>query len=77
MCIRDRLKRYDALLARRREIIGMYDKALESLPVNVLNHFDTDHKSSGHLYLIRVQGKTREECNEIITKIDVYKRQLQ
>ena len=63
------LKRYDALLARRREIIGMYDKALESLPVNVLNHFDTDHKSSGHLYLIRVQGKTREECNEIITKM--------
>ena len=63
------LKRYDALLARRREIIGMYDKALESLPVNVLNHFDTDHKSSGHLYLIRVQEKTREECNEIITKM--------
>ena len=63
------LKRYDALLARRREIIGMYDKALESLPVTVLNHFDTDHKSSGHLYLIRVQGKTREECNEIITKM--------
>ena len=63
------LKRYDALLARRREIIGMYDKALESLPVNVLNHFDTDHKSSGHLYLIRVQGKTREECNEIIMKM--------
>ena len=63
------LKRYDALLARRREIIGMYDKSLESLPVNVLNHFDTDHKSSGHLYLIRVQGKTREECNEIITKM--------
>ena len=63
------LKRYDALLARRREIIGMYDKALESLPVSVLNHFDTDHKSSGHLYLIRVQGKMREECNEIITKM--------
>ena len=63
------LKRYDALLARRREIIGMYDKALESLPVSVLNHFDEGHKSSGHLYLIRIQGKTREECNEIITKM--------
>ena len=63
------LKRYDALLARRREIIEMYDKALENLPVSVLNHFDTDHKSSGHLYLIRVQGKTRKECNEIITKM--------
>ena len=55
--------------ARRREIIGMYDKALESLPVSVLNHFDKDHKSSGHLYLIRVQGKMREECNEIIPMI--------
>ena len=63
------LKRYDALLARRREIIGMYDKALENLPVSVLNHFDENHKSSGHLYLIRVQGKTREECNAIITKM--------
>ena len=55
------LKRYDALLARRREIIEMYDKALEELPASVLNHFDADHKSSGHLYLIRVQGKMREE----------------
>ena len=47
----------------------MYNKALESLPVSVLNHFDEGHKSSGHLYLIRIQGKTREECNEIITKM--------
>lgn len=63
------LKRYPEILNRRRQIIGMYDKGLEGLNVKVLKHYGEDFASSGHLYLVRLCGKTREECNQIITKM--------
>ncbi len=63
------LKRYPEILNRRRQIIGMYDKGLEGLNVKVLKHYGEDFSSSGHLYLVRLCGKTREECNQIITKM--------
>lgn len=63
------LRRYPELLARRKEIIGRYNEALKDEDVTVLNHYGENHTSSGHLYLVRLNGKTREECNEIITKM--------
>ncbi len=63
------LKRYPAMLERRKELIGKYDAALASLPVHVLKHYGENHTSSGHLYLVRVLGKTREETNQIINKM--------
>lgn len=63
------LRRYPRLLARRKEIIGKYNEALKDENVTVLNHYGENHTSSGHLYLVRLNGKTREECNEIITKM--------
>ena len=63
------LRRYPGLLARRKEIIGRYNEALKDENVTVLNHYGENHASSGHLYLVRLNGKTREECNEIITKM--------
>lgn len=63
------LRRYPGLLARRKEIIGKYNEALKDENVTVLNHYGENHTSSGHLYLVRLNGKTREECNEIITKM--------
>ena len=63
------LRRYPGLLARRKEIIGKYNEALKDEDVTVLNHYGENHTSSGHLYLVRLNGKTREECNEIITKM--------
>lgn len=63
------LRRYPGLLARRKEIIGKYNEALKDEDVTVLNHYGENHASSGHLYLVRLNGKTREECNEIITKM--------
>ena len=63
------LRRYPRLLARRKEIIGKYNEALKDEDVTVLNHYGENHASSGHLYLVRLNGKTREECNEIITKM--------
>lgn len=63
------LKRYPKILERRRELIRQYDEALSGAPVEVLNHYGENHKSSGHLYLVRVLDKTREECNNMITKM--------
>lgn len=66
------MKRYPAILARRKEIIEKYNEGLKKLPVSVLEHFGNDFASSGHLYLVRVHDKTREECNKIIEKMAEY-----
>lgn len=63
------MKRYPALLTRRREIIERYDAALKPLGVEVLNHYTLDHKSSGHLYLSRVPNASLEERQAIIVKM--------
>lgn len=63
------MKRYDQMLARRKEIIGKFDAVLKPLGVEVLDHYNEKHQSSGHLYLSRVPGITPEQRNEIITKM--------
>lgn len=63
------LKRYPEMLYRRREIITRYNEGLKDLQVEVLNHYDEDHSSSGHLYLVRLIGKDVEYRNEVITKM--------
>ena len=63
------LKRYPGLLARRREIIERYNNALEPYNVQVLNHFNGDHISSGHLYIVRLLDKTLKERNDIIVRM--------
>ena len=60
------MKRYPAMLARRREIIARYDAALKPLGVETLAHYTDEWESSGHLYLTRIPGITLEERNEII-----------
>ena len=63
------LKRYPEMLHRRREIITRYNEELKNLPVEVLNHYDEDHSSSGHLYLVRLIGKDVEFRNEVINEM--------
>lgn len=63
------LRRYPKILERRREMIEKYDAAFSELPLVRLNHYQKAHTSSGHLYLVRLLGKTREECNAIIQKL--------
>lgn len=63
------LKRYDAMLARRKEIIGRFDAALKPLGVQVLDHYTDKHQSSGHLYMSRIPGITPQQRNEIIVKM--------
>lgn len=62
-------KRYDTILARRREIIEKYDAALRPLGVKTLEHYTEKYTSSGHLYITRIPGISVAERNEIITKM--------
>lgn len=63
------MKRYDVMLARRREIISRYDEVLRPLGVETLPHYTDTYQSSGHLYLTRVPGITPEQRNEIIARM--------
>ena len=63
------MKRYPGLLARRREIITRYNKVLEALPVTVLQHYGEDFASSGHLYLVRLNGKDEAYRNDLIVRM--------
>ena len=63
------LSSYEGLMARRREIIGMYDEALLPLGVKSLQHYGEDFASTGHLYLARIPGIGEAERNEIIIKM--------
>ena len=63
------LARYEAVLRRRREIITLYDSSCDELGIIHLNHYGTDHASSGHLYLTRIPGISEAQRNEIIRKM--------
>ena len=63
------MKRYPALLARRKAIIERYDAAFKPLGIEVLPHYTEDHISSGHLYLTRIPGITTEQRQAIIVKM--------
>ena len=63
------LKRYPELLERRKRIIGVYDAALKSLPIAVLNHYGEDFSGSGHLYITRLIGRSDVERREVIVKM--------
>lgn len=63
------MERYKGILERRYEIVRRYDEALKDLPVAVLNHKNTDHCGSHHLYLVRLLGKTREDANKVIEQM--------
>lgn len=63
------MKRYPAMLARRREIIARYDAAFRPLGIQTLEHYTAEHSSSGHLYITRVPGITAQQRSEIITRM--------
>ena len=63
------IKRYDKMLCRRHEIIEKYNSKFEKLPVKLLTHKDSENRSSGHLYLVRMEGADVVQRNEIIKKM--------
>ena len=66
------VERYDAMLARRKEIIKKYNEAFKDIDVSVLKHETHDYTSSGHLYLVRLNGKDTDFRNEAIAKMADY-----
>ncbi len=63
------LRRYPAMLSRRKEIIGRYDEALCPIGVETLPHYTAAYESSGHLYITRIPGISIEDRNAIIIKM--------
>lgn len=63
------MKRYASMLKRRQEIIRFYDQGLADLPVHGLKHQGEDYCSSGHLYLLWLDGQTMEFRNRLITRL--------
>ena len=63
------LKRYEGLLARRKEIIEKYNEAFQEYHVQFLNHYQENSASTGHLYLLRLLDKDENGRNEFITKL--------
>lgn len=62
-------RRYEGLLARRKEIIEKYTKGISGDNVQILAHYGSDFKSSGHLFLVRVLSMNEEDRNNLITKM--------
>lgn len=62
-------ERYPEMLAKRKAYIERYDTALAPFGVVGLRHYGEDHAGSGHLYIARFTGKSREECNRIIEQM--------
>ncbi len=62
-------KRYSGMLARRKEIIEKYNKALECCNVQTLEHYSENSVSSGHLYLVRLLGRDVEYRNRVIEQM--------
>lgn len=60
------LDRYPALLARRRQLIERYERGLADLPVTTLEHYGRWGTSSGHLMLVRLDGREEAFRNRVI-----------
>lgn len=63
------MQRYKGILARRKEIIEKYNAAFRPVGIEVLEHYNDVHQSSGHLYITRVPGITLNQRHEIIVKM--------
>jgi len=68
------IRRYDQILARKKEMIEKYDEAFSTLPIDHINHYTDDYCSSGHLYIMRMNHKdgipcTRAKVNSFIVKL--------
>ncbi|MBR5227171.1 MAG: DegT/DnrJ/EryC1/StrS family aminotransferase [Clostridia bacterium] len=63
------LDRYEGILKRRHEIIARYNEAFKEYNVVLPTHIGEEKKSSGHLYLLRINGIDEEKRNELIIRL--------
>ena len=70
-------ERYPEMLAKRKRYIEHYNEAIDNLnrcldadhQVKYLHHYGSDWAGSGHLYIVRLTGRTREEANKVIEQM--------
>jgi dTDP-4-amino-4,6-dideoxygalactose transaminase len=62
------LQRYKNILKKRKNIINLYNKLL-SKEFTLLNHFDSESHSSGHLFCVRLDGKDEDFRNLVIEEM--------
>lgn len=68
------LRRYPELLAKRSELVGLYEEELAKLrdmgaAVTSLCHYTESGSSSGHLFLMRIEGMNHEERCKVIEEL--------
>ena len=63
------IRRYADLLKKRRKLIESYDESLNDVSVEPLKHYTSEYRSSGHLYIIRIKERSRDEINQIIKNL--------
>ena len=63
------LKRYESILSRRAQLIAFYDSAFAGSRITPIKHFDNDYKSSGHLYITRIESVGEQERNQLIDRL--------
>ena len=63
------MKRFPALLARRKQLIERYNETLKNENVSLLSHYTDDYTSSGHLYLVRLTGRDSNDRNQVINQM--------
>ena len=58
-------------MSKRKEVIELYDSLIEATEIKAtpLKHYKMNSKSSGHLYLLKLDGKSEEFRNKLITKM--------
>ena len=63
------LRRYPELLEKRYKLVRLYNELLSGCGVERAPHFREDERSSCHLYLARLTGKTMAQRNAVIEKM--------
>lgn len=63
------LRRYDDILKRRREIIGLYEELLEGFEGKAMRHYGHDFSSSGHIFMYRLPRRSEDFRNRLITRM--------
>ena len=63
------MKRYPAMLKRRKELIERYNQELTGLNLQLREHFNSEHISSAHLYQVRLLGYEESNRNDVIVKM--------
>jgi dTDP-4-amino-4,6-dideoxygalactose transaminase len=63
------LRRYGNILRRRHEIAGRYNAACNALGLEHIAHEGEGFRSSAHLYIVRLTGRSEQERNEFIVRM--------